>query len=233
MRQYCDYCHNEEDVKIVNKDEVYPVYGDEISVKAQVMVCMHCGNELYSRTLDNQTLKKVYDVYRSKHKLLFPNEIKAIRKQYCLSQRAFSKLLNWGDKTIVRYENGSLQDYVHNALLLFLRNPVHMEEYLQMNENSLSPKDRDLLFKRIKELCKQNNTDEVGKFIDTLKNFHIVYSSDYEILERGYHTASTNSNELQIVLSHISGEYLISGACDRVMNNESSIKEENILNIAA
>lgn len=94
-----------------------------------------------------------------------------------------------------------------------------------MNENSLSPKDRDLLFKRIKELCKQNNTDEVGKFIDTLKNFQIVYSSDYEIMEREYHTASTNLNELQTVPSHISGEYLISGACDRVMNNESSIKK--------
>lgn len=102
-----------------------------------------------------------------------------------------------------------------------------------MNENSLNPKDRDLLFKRIKELCKQNNTDEVGKFTDTLKNFQIVYSSDYEIMEREYHTASANSNESQTVPFHISGEYLISGACDRGMNNESSIKEDNILNIAA
>ena len=65
-----------------------------------------------------------------------------------------------------------------------------------------------------------------------MKNFQIVYSSAYEIMEREYHTASTNSNELQTVPSHISGEYLISGASDRVMNNERSIKEENILNIA-
>lgn len=68
MRQYCDYCHNEEDVKIINKDEVYPVYDEEITVKAQVMVCMNCGNELYCRALDSQTLKKVLDIYKNKHK---------------------------------------------------------------------------------------------------------------------------------------------------------------------
>lgn len=76
MRRYCDYCHDEEDVKIIDKDEVYPVYGDEIPVKAQVMVCMHCGNELYSRELDSQTLKKVYDIYRKKHRHPSPNESK-------------------------------------------------------------------------------------------------------------------------------------------------------------
>lgn len=233
MEKFCEHCDKEVETRIVTREETYKVYGENVSVNTKVMVCAECGQDLYNRELDSQTLNKVYDIYRRKHKLLFPNEIKAIREQYCLSQRAFSKLLNWGDKTIVRYENGSLQDYVHNALLLFLRNPVHMEEYLQMNENSLSPKDRDLLFKRIKELCKQNNTDEVGKFTDALKNFQIVYFSDYEIMEREYHTASANSNELQTVPFHISGEYLISGACDRGMNNESSIKEENILNIAA
>lgn len=35
-----------------------------------------------------------------------PEEIKKIREQYGLSQRSFAKLLNWGDKTICRYENG-------------------------------------------------------------------------------------------------------------------------------
>ncbi len=76
MRRYCDYCRDEEDVKIIDKDEVYPVYGDEIPVRAQVMVCMHCGNELYSRGLDSQTLKKVYDIYRRRHRPPSPNESK-------------------------------------------------------------------------------------------------------------------------------------------------------------
>ena len=63
-----------------------------------------------------------------------PEEIKKIREQYGLSQRSFAKLLNWGDKTICRYENGSIQDKAHNSLLLFLREPENMRTYLTENE---------------------------------------------------------------------------------------------------
>ena len=45
-----------------------------------------------------------------------------------------SKLLNWGDKTIHRYENGSIQGKAHNSLLLFLRDPGNMRLYLTENE---------------------------------------------------------------------------------------------------
>ena len=50
-----------------------------------------------------------------------------------MSQRSFAKLLNWGDKTIRRYENGSIQDKAHNSLLLFLREPQNMTSYLVEN----------------------------------------------------------------------------------------------------
>ena len=65
---------------------------------------------------------------------MLPKEIKKIREQYGLSQRAFAKLLNWGDKTNYRYENGSIQDRAHNSLLLFLREPENMRTYLTENE---------------------------------------------------------------------------------------------------
>lgn len=54
-----------------------------------------------------------------------------------LSQRSFAKLLNWGDKTIRRYENGAVQDRAHNSLLLFLRDPENMRIYLTENEVAL------------------------------------------------------------------------------------------------
>ncbi|MDE7313064.1 MAG: hypothetical protein K2N87_15805 [Eubacterium sp.] len=34
------------------------------------------------------------------------------------------------DKTIYRYENGSVQDKAHNSLPLFLRDPANMRIYL-------------------------------------------------------------------------------------------------------
>ena len=83
---------------------------------------------------------------------LITNIAKNIRVQYNLSQRSFAKLLNWGDKTIFRYENGSIQDKAHNAILLFLRQPENMEMYLRENEIQLSDKQKSKLLDNVEKL---------------------------------------------------------------------------------
>ncbi len=136
MRKYCEKCGREVETRIITKRESYDVCGEAIEVDAQILVCVECKEEFYSEELDNATLVWVYNEYRRRHKLLFPEEIKRIREQYGLSQRSFAKLLNWGDKTICRYENGSIQDKAHNSLLIFLREPENMRSYLTENEVS-------------------------------------------------------------------------------------------------
>lgn len=102
------------------------------------MICTECGEDLFCEELDSATLICAYNEYRRRHKLLLPEEIKKIREQYGLSQRGFAKLLNWKDKTIRRYENGSIQDKEHNRLLLFLRDPKNMRIYLAENKITLN-----------------------------------------------------------------------------------------------
>ena len=119
MRRFCEECGKEVETRVVTKQESYSVCGENIEVDAEVLICAECGEEFFCEELDGKTLNNAYDKYRRKHKLLFPKEIKDIREQYGLSQRGFAKLLNWGDKTIYRYENGSIQDKAHNSLLIF------------------------------------------------------------------------------------------------------------------
>lgn len=153
--EYCEECGKEVNTKIVTKRESYEVFGEEIDLDAQVLVCAECGEEFFSEELDNATLISAYSKYRKRHKLLLPEEIKGIREQYGLSQRSFAKLLNWGDKTIFRYENGSVQDRAHNSLLLFLREPSNMRTYLMENEIALSEKQTKKLLARVDTL--ENN----------------------------------------------------------------------------
>lgn len=140
MKKFCDVCGKEVKTKVIVKNETYEVFGDEIEVDAKVLTCSECGEELFSEELDNATLVRAYEIYRSRHKLLSPEEIKDIRERYGLSQRSFAKLLNWGDKTVFRYENGSVQDKTHNSLMLFLRDPDNMRSYLIDNETALTEK---------------------------------------------------------------------------------------------
>lgn len=152
MMDYCEICGKEVETKIITRKETFNVCGEDIEIDAHVMVCAECGEELFNEELDSATLINAYNEYRRRHKLLLPEEIKTIREQYGLSQRSFAKLLNWGDKTICRYENGSIQDKAHNSLLLFLREPENMRTYLTENEIVLDEKQKAKLLDTVEKL---------------------------------------------------------------------------------
>lgn len=162
MKKYCEECGREVETKVVIKKETYNVCGEPIKVDAKVLVCAECGEEFYCEEFDNATLTNAYNEYRRRHKLLLPEEIEKIREQYGLSQRSFAKLLNWGDKTICRYENGSIQDKAHNSLLLFLRNPENMRTYLMENEIILDEKKKAKLLDTVEKL-EQDTEYRVGR----------------------------------------------------------------------
>lgn len=180
MKKYCEVCGKEVNTRIITKSEEYVVCGDSIVVDAQVLVCAECGEEFFCEELDNATLANAYNEYRKRHLLLLPEEIAEIRKQYGLSQRSFAKLLNWGDKTICRYENGSIQDKAHNSLLLFLREPENMRTYLTDNEVSISEKQRDKLLAVVERLEK-NDAYRSG-----IRLFNYYFSS-VPCEENGFH----------------------------------------------
>ena len=162
MMDYCEVCGREVETKIITRKEVLNVCGEDIEVDAQVMVCAECGEELFNEELDSATLINAYNEYRRRHKLLLPEEMRRIREQYGLSQRSFAKLLNWGDKTIRRYENGAVQDRAHNSLLLFLREPENMRTYLTENEVALDEKQISRLLETVEKL-EQDTDFRVGR----------------------------------------------------------------------
>ncbi len=162
MRKYCEECGREAETKVITKKESYDVCGESIEVDTRVLVCADCGEEFYCEELDNATLVLAYNEYRRRHKLLLPEEIRKIREQYGLSQRSFAKLLNWGDKTICRYENGSIQDKAHNSLLLFLREPENMRTYLTENEVALNERQMSKLLAIVDKL-EQNEEYRSGR----------------------------------------------------------------------
>lgn len=171
MRKFCEVCEKEVEAKIISKKESYEVYGETIDIEAQILVCTECGEEFFCEELDDATLVNVYNEYRKRHKLLLPEEIKAIREQYGLSQRSFAKLLNWGDKTIHRYENGAIQDKAHNSMLLFLRSPENMHTYLEENEILLGRRQKEKLYETVDILMKDSSKMAGTKLVSLMFNY--------------------------------------------------------------
>ncbi len=137
MMKYCPVCDKEQEIIIIEKQETYPVKGVDIEVQAHVCTCSVCHEEIWDPDLDDENLILAYQEYRKQKGLLAPEEIKAIRQSYGLSQTAFAKVLGLGEKTIARYENGSLQDEAQNNLIFLASDPVNFHKlYARMNNKA-------------------------------------------------------------------------------------------------
>ncbi|NDL67786.1 type II toxin-antitoxin system MqsA family antitoxin [Anaerotalea alkaliphila] len=152
MKKYCANCNNEVETKIKNVVEEYEVKGQKVTVEAEVCYCSGCGEEFFDMELDSNNLLKAYDKYKQSNGLLATTEIKRIRKKYDLSQSAFAKILGLGEKTITRYENGSIQDAAQNNLIMLMDDPSNFKMLWEKNSQMLSPTEIGKVERKLEEL---------------------------------------------------------------------------------
>lgn len=139
-RKYiCEECGwvDESATRVVERSEAYNVKGESIPVLARVRVCETCNEEISDEVLDDITLQAAFDIYRRKHRIISPAEIRDLRQTYGLSQRGLGAILDWGPITIHRYEAGSLPDESHNQVLRLLQDPFNMARLVAENPEAI------------------------------------------------------------------------------------------------
>ena len=119
--KYCPVCNSEQEVLLIQKEETYLMRGEPFTIDVTVCTRAHCGEEIMTEEYDDDNLRKAYAKYRTRHGLLQPEESKAIREQYGVSQIAFARMVGEDDKAIARYENGSLQTKAANDRIMLAR----------------------------------------------------------------------------------------------------------------
>lgn len=149
---YCPNCNSEVLTEIKTVSETYPVKGEEITVTAKVRRCKNCGQDIWDEELDGRNLLDAFAIYRQRHGLLQPEEIRKIREKYGLSQVAFAKVLGLGDKTIARYETGSVADMAQNNLIELMRQPSNFRELLKKSRDKIAKQDYDNAMNNLENL---------------------------------------------------------------------------------
>jgi putative zinc finger/helix-turn-helix YgiT family protein len=153
MREvYCSYCDKETKGELAQFEEILKVRGEEVKIASSAMKCKDCGRFVFDEEIETKNLEFAYSEYRKRHNLIGPSEIKEIREKYGLSQRAFSRLLGWGEITLHRYESGALQDEAHNTVLSLVSNPENMQKILEKNLSLLSSTEAEKLKTRVQDL---------------------------------------------------------------------------------
>jgi len=159
--------------KIIKRKATYRIKNEPIEILEEVRINLKNNEEIFDEKLEDRNLENIYNHYRNKHSLLTPNKIKETREKYGVSQRAFSRILGWGEVTIHRYETGALQDRSHNDALVLLENPDNMKTLLENNKNKINRKD----YINIKETLQKLMKDDIDKTLEeniTKKYFNEV-----------------------------------------------------------
>jgi HTH-type transcriptional regulator/antitoxin MqsA len=84
--------------------------------------CSNCGERFYVGDMADESFRRAAAAIRREDGLLGPDEIREIRTSYGLSQAKLEKLIKSGEKTVVRWEKGSVaQNATADTLLRILR----------------------------------------------------------------------------------------------------------------
>lgn len=156
VQLYCEECASECVCVAKKQEELFPVKGERVSVLSNAMVCSQCGTPAYYDKFEEDNLKQAYKKYRIMKGLLGPDDVKAIREKYGLSQRGISTLLGWSPATIARYEAGAIPSKGHNEQLrLFSQNPDYVCALFEEKKSQLGSLD----IKRFEELKNKINEE--------------------------------------------------------------------------
>lgn len=143
-------------IKLIEIEKTYEVKGIPITFMEKIAVDEETGEEIFDPALEQENDKKLFDRYRELKGLLTSEKIKEIRLKFEVTQVQFAQILGFGDKTMARYENGSLQDMVHNNLIkLVSKEPLYFLELLRnckKLKEEMPEEDYKTLLKKVKSI---------------------------------------------------------------------------------
>ena len=137
-------CHHS-NTSIITKEETYSVKGRDIKIIANVRVCDDCKQELFDTELDAENIKLIYNTYRKEVGLLTSEDIKSIRNNLGISQETLDNLLLANVGSIKRYERGSIQSNIFDALLRLTRDSNAVKILANLPYSNLSDKEKEFL----------------------------------------------------------------------------------------
>lgn len=131
----CAYCSGKAKLHRVEKAIEYKK--EEFSVIQHYYKCNKCSEEFTTDEIDSITINQVYDQYRKKYNIPFPEDITAIRNGYGLSGSSMATVLGLGTNSYTNYENGEMPTQALGNLIRSAKNPDLFLEMLKGAEDKI------------------------------------------------------------------------------------------------
>lgn len=138
-------------VYLVEDTEVQTFRKEKYTVHIRYYVCEETGEQFTSEDQDEQLCNELYNQYRIRHGIPFPDEIKKIREHYKLTYSQITKIVGFGQNQWSQYESGNLPSESNGRSIAALRSREGMLSMLESSRNQFE----ESVFSRIKKniLC--------------------------------------------------------------------------------
>lgn len=103
--------------------------------------CVDTKEQFTTTQLDEMNVGQVYNQYRVKYGIPFPDEIKDLRELYGLSASKMSEILGLGANQYRLYEMGEVPSEVIGKTLKSIMNPAVFSMYVRNAENQFQPQE--------------------------------------------------------------------------------------------
>jgi putative zinc finger/helix-turn-helix YgiT family protein len=113
--------------------------------------CKDYDEQITDPALEEININQVYNQYRSKYNLPFPDEIRGIREKYDLKAANISTLLGFGINTYKNYENGEVPSEANGKLIQLSKDPSYFKHIISLDP-SFNAKANEKLLKKIDTL---------------------------------------------------------------------------------
>ena len=171
---FCEKCNKLVEYEKVEVDDVVEIKGKKYKYKRLDGICKNCGEVVSSNELNDANLSRIDLAYREKEKIITTNEINDILKKYKIGKKPLSKLLNWGEVTLIRYLNGDVPTKAYSDQLFKVLNDVkYMEELLEKNKSVISERTYENVKDTIKNL-KYSNANNIETEIEIIAEYLIM-----------------------------------------------------------
>ena len=175
---YCENCD-----KLVNyvKKEIdaeCEIKNKKYSYKRIVCYCEECKEEISVNEISDENLNRIDDAYRTKENIIKVNQINEIIRKYKIGKKPLSKLLGWGEVTLIRYLNGDVPTKPYSdELFKILNNYEYMKELLEKNKNNITDKTYKDVIENIK-LIDSNNEFVINSDIELISEYIIQFCNE-------------------------------------------------------
>lgn len=122
----------------------------------QYYLCEDSGERFEDEKIAQLNLETLYNQYRVRHGIPFPEQLVELRDKYELTPTRISEILCFGVNTYRNYESGEIPSLANALILDFAFDPSKFGEMVERSD-ILKPKEKERLLRRVQELMENQN----------------------------------------------------------------------------